>query len=185
LPRRLWSVKSFDTARSASRCASHVSTLMLKRKAPRAAFSSAIPLSTIDAQMLHSHWYNSQNHFEIRGVGQLRGKQKLPKITRLHDQYVQQRRSQTLRAGPGLAEPYERNTSIECAVLHDREIEGAGRRTWDKLRSLRALLSGSRLSAYDPFFQARAMNRPVLPESTWRAFARLRARASGEMRREK
>jgi len=39
--------------------------------------------------------------------------------------------------------------------------------------------------AYDPFFHARPMNRAGSPESTWRALARLRARASSEFRREK
>jgi hypothetical protein len=39
--------------------------------------------------------------------------------------------------------------------------------------------------SYDPFFHARALKRPVWPESTTRALPRFRARASGELRREK
>ena len=35
---------------------------------------------------------------------------------------------------------------------------------------------------YDPFFHARPMNRPVPPESTWRALVTFRLRASGEPR---
>ena len=38
---------------------------------------------------------------------------------------------------------------------------------------------------YDPFFHARAINRPGSPESTCIALARFRARASGDLRREK
>jgi hypothetical protein len=52
-------------------------------------------------------------------------------------------------------------------------------------RALPAELRAHSRQAYDPFFHARAMKRPVPPESTWRALARFRARASGELRREK
>jgi hypothetical protein len=38
---------------------------------------------------------------------------------------------------------------------------------------------------YDPFSHPRPINRPLSPESMSRARARLRARASGELRREK
>ena len=61
----------------------------------------------------------------------------------------------------------------------------AGNRLWDTETLSRELLRRKHRCAYDPFFHARAMNRPILPESTWRAFARFRARASGESRREK